>query len=294
MLKKIVTASLAAAAMTASAYAADLPVRQPPPPPPVPVCTWCGFYLGVNGGGAFTRAQSLPYLETFGGAAFFPATGLAEFGPLPSRSGGFGGGQAGINWQWGAFVAGVELDAQAARLTSAVATTIAPYLTAGNAISIATTQRIDYFGTARGRVGITFGGFGGGYGGYGGPGGFSLGGPILIYATGGFAYAGVRDGFVMTDTFGFTAANVGNNGRTGYAAGGGIEWMFLPNWSIKGEYQYINLRQGPRAAAVETVGGLGTAFAIQRINPRIEMHTARIGLNYHFTLAPAAPVVARY
>src|SRR5436309_8882298 len=126
MLKKIVTASLAAAAMTASAYAADLPVRQPPPPPPVPVCTWCGFYLGVNGGGAFTRAQSLPYLETFGGAAFFPATGLAEFGPLPSRSGRFGGGQAGINWQGRAVRGGGEPDAPAARLPSAAATPIRP------------------------------------------------------------------------------------------------------------------------------------------------------------------------
>jgi hypothetical protein len=183
--------------------------------------------------------------------------------------------------------------------------TIAPYLAAGNAISIATTQRIDYFGTARGRVGITFGGFGGGYGGGyggyggyggpGGPGGFGLGGPILLYVTGGFAYAGVRDAFVMTDTFGFTAANAGSNGRTGYTIGGGIEWMFLPNWSIKGEYQYIDLRHGPRAAATEFAGGLGTAFVISTpFAPRLQMHTARIGLNYHFTLAPAAPVVARY
>jgi outer membrane immunogenic protein len=261
-----------------------------PPPPPVPVCIWCGFYVGVNGGGAFTRSQSLPYIETFGGAPFFPAVGAAEFGPLPSRSGAFGGGQAGINWQWGMFVAGAELDAQASRISSTVATTIAPYLAPGNSISIATSQRIDYFGTARGRVGLAFGGPGWNWG--WGPTGF--GGSVLVYATGGFAFAGVREGFLMTDTFGFTAANVGNNGRTGYAAGGGIEWMFLPNWSIKGEYQYISLRQGPRAAATETVGGLGTAFVISHVNPRIDMHTARIGLNYHFTLAPAAPVVARY
>jgi len=313
MMKKILIGSIAAATMTASAYAADLPARvAPPPPPPVPVCVWCGAYVGVNGGGAFTRSQSLLYTETFGGAPFFPAGGgFVEFGPLPSRSGGFAGGQIGVNWQWGAFVAGGELDFQGARINSAVATTVVPYLGAGSAISIATAQRIDYFGTARGRVGITFGGFGGpgyggpGYGGpgYGGPGygapgygagGFGFGGPILLYVTGGFAYAGVREGFVMTDTFGFTAANNGNSGRTGYTIGGGIEWMILPNWSIKGEYQYISLRQGPRVGAIETVGGLGTAFAINHVNPRVDMHTARIGLNYHFFSAPAAPVVARY
>ena len=60
---------------------------------------------------------------------------------------------------------------------------------------------------------------------------------MLLYLTGGFAYAGVREGFAMTDTFGFSAANIGNNGRTGFAAGGGIEWIFLPNWSLKAEYQ---------------------------------------------------------
>src|SRR5436305_14188136 len=91
MFKKLVTASIAAATMTASAYAADLPVRQPPPPPPLPVYGWTGCYVGVNGGGAFTRSQSLPYTETFGGAPFFPAVGgFAEFRPLPSPSGGFG------------------------------------------------------------------------------------------------------------------------------------------------------------------------------------------------------------
>jgi outer membrane immunogenic protein len=293
MFKKLVMGAIAAASMTASAYAADLPARMaPPPPPPIPVCMWCGFYVGVNGGGAVTRAQTLPYIETFGGAPFFPgAGGFAEFGPLPSRSGGFGGGQLGINWQWGMFVAGAELDGQAARINSAVATTIAPYLTAGNSISIATTQRIDYFGTARGRVGIAFGAPN-----WGGPGGWGggFGGSVLIYATGGFAYAGVREGFVMTDTFGFTATNLGNNGRVGFAAGGGVEWKFLPNWSIKGEYQYIGLRRGPVASASEFVGLAGSAFVITHVNPPIAMHTGRIGLNYHFTLAPPAPVVARY
>jgi hypothetical protein len=82
----------------------------------------------------------------------------------------------------------------------------------------------------------------------------------------------VREGFVSTDNFGFTAATVGNNGRLGYTIGGGIEWMFLPNWSIKGEYQYIDLRHGPRAAANEFVGGVGTAFVINHVNPRIHAH----------------------
>jgi outer membrane immunogenic protein len=92
------------------------------------------------------------------------------------------------------------------------------------------------------------------------------------------------------------SANLGNNGRVGFAAGGGIEWMFLPNWSIKGEYQYIGLRQGPVASASELnpFTGLPSPFVVTHRAASIGMHTARLGINYHFFSAPAAPVVARY
>jgi outer membrane immunogenic protein len=314
MFKKILLGSIAAATMTASAYAADLPARMaPPPPPPIPVCIWCGAYVGVNGGGAWiTRSgfgnnnnNSDLFVETVGvGGVVFPVSG-GLIAQNNSQGGPFGGGQIGINWQWGMFVAGGELDFQGARINSngvGNATNIFGGLT-----TITTTQRLDYFGTARGRVGITFGGPG--------PGGFGFGGPVLLYVTGGFAYAGVRDGFASTlnvpgvigaaaipgAAITLNSANIGNNGRVGFAAGGGIEWMFLPNWSVKGEYQYIGLQRGPVAAATEFVGagpaavvGLGTPFVVTRRDPALSMHTARIGLNYHFTLAPAAPVVARY
>jgi outer membrane immunogenic protein len=271
MIKKLLISSAAATAMLGSAYAADLPSRKAPLEAPVPpVFTWTGAYVGVNGGGAWTRAHTLPYVETAGGAFFF----AGEFGPLQSRTGGFGGAQAGINYQTGMFVFGAELDFQGASLRSSAFNTFTPYLTAGNSISIGTTQRIDYFGTARGRLGVAFG-------------------PALIYATGGLAYAGVRDAFFMTDTFGFTAANSNSNARMGFAAGGGVEWMFAPNWSIKGEYLYVGLRQGPRAVAVEFVGAAATTFAINHVAPSIGMHTARLGVNYHFG-SPPAPVVARY
>src|SRR5881398_3378441 len=57
MFKKIVAASLAAATMTASAYAADLRAPAPPPPPP-PVFSWTGAYIGLNAGGVFERSNN--------------------------------------------------------------------------------------------------------------------------------------------------------------------------------------------------------------------------------------------
>ncbi len=32
-----------------------------------------------------------------------------------------------------------------------------------------------------------------------------------------------------------------NNTRTGWTAGGGVEWMFAPHWSAKLEYLYFDL-----------------------------------------------------
>jgi outer membrane immunogenic protein len=48
-MSKIFMVLVAAAAMTGSAFAADLPSRQVPPlayVPPAPILTWTGFYVG--------------------------------------------------------------------------------------------------------------------------------------------------------------------------------------------------------------------------------------------------------
>ena len=70
---------------------------------------------------------------------------------------------------------------------------------------------------------------------------------LLIYGDGGLAYGGVN---VSTSIFQanlpFTPAfaSFGNLSGTevGWTAGGGVEWMFLPNWSVKAEYLYYDQR----------------------------------------------------
>src|SRR5271155_3687759 len=59
MFRKLLLSSVALAALTGTALAADLPSRAPPPVfiPPPPIFTWTGFYVGINGGGAFGNTQ---------------------------------------------------------------------------------------------------------------------------------------------------------------------------------------------------------------------------------------------
>ena len=60
-------------------------------------------------------------------------------------------------------------------------------------------------------------------------------GPALLYATGGLAFGEVDTRVSPTDgvnSVSFSSDEV----KAGYAVGGGIEWAFAPNWSLKSEY----------------------------------------------------------
>jgi outer membrane immunogenic protein len=83
------------------AFAADLPMPGPPAPPPAyfpiaPVYNWSGFYIGVNGGGAFGNSNWTDPID--GPTGNFTVSGFLV------------GGTVGANYQLGAFVFGVEGD----------------------------------------------------------------------------------------------------------------------------------------------------------------------------------------
>jgi outer membrane immunogenic protein len=192
---------------------------------------WVGPYVGINGGYAWGGNSNLtppavtppPVITLQGGAG----------DPSFSAKGWFGGGQAGYNWQTGQIVYGVEADIQGADITGSV--------TAGGATA---TNNLNWFGTARGRIGYAAG-------------------AALVYGTGGFAVGGVHD----TLTSGTTVAHDAT--ATGYAVGGGLEYAFSPRWSGKAEYQYINLGKDDL-----TNNGATASFDH-------DYNTVRLGLNYH-------------
>jgi len=162
----------------------------------------------------------------------------ANDGPL-SPAGGFGGGQIGYNWQglfgYSPWVIGIEADFQGAGISDSVG--FGPdYLQ----------NSLNWFGTVRGRVGYAFG-------------------PALLYATGGFAYGEVESKGFLFDV---------SETQTGYVVGGGLEYKFNPAWSVKGEYQFINLDANNWNGAGPLNGSL--------FSDRSEINTFRVGLNYAF------------
>jgi outer membrane immunogenic protein len=276
MMRTFALAALAAVGLATAAAAADLPRRVAPPPPAPyypPALTWTGFYIGVNAGGIFPDKGDL----AFTGDPVFVAPIIAA-GVIPGRAGlkddGFiGGGQIGYNWQVSpAWVLGIESDFQGTSLSKDFAFT-------NGAVTTVASAKLDWFGTTRGRIG------------------WLLTPQFMVYGTGGVAYANASASFAYTDP-GVPAFAVGSVSDTqvGWTAGGGIEWAFWNNWSVKAEYLFYDL--GHRNVSAVVAGAAVPAGAFLAADRENSGSIARIGLNYRFGYAPApaysAPVVTRY
>ncbi len=92
-----------------------------------------------------------------------------------------------------------------------------------------------------------------------------------------------------------------SNTQVGWTAGGGLEWMFWPNWSAKVEYLYYDLGSVTQSFALPVVLQLHAAISYTdaslfagQVRARINGNVVRAGLNYHFNWGAPAPVVAKY
>lgn len=231
-MKKLLLAGLAAGACASNALAADLgPYRPPPPAEP--------YYEPVRNGPYNWQGLYLGVNAGYGwgndNSASFNGVGGGS-GAL-NTDGWFGGGQVGYNAQFNALVLGLEADLQGADISDTTA------LSGG--LSSVTTD-IEYFSTLRGRVGFAAG-------------------PALLYVTGGWAFADLSQSLNSPG-----ASLSSSDWETGYTVGGGIEWAFAPNWSLKSEYLYVDLGD-------QTYSSPAGTYTTQT-----DFHTARVGLNYRF------------
>ncbi len=234
-------AGLGTVAITVAASAADLPRKAPAFAPAIAtIYNWTGFYVGVHGGYATGDANS----------------GL--LGGSLDIEGGFGGAQLGFNWQapGSPWVFGVEVDSSFADIQDSFVATV-------GGVTGSIESQIDYFGTARGRIGYAWDRF-------------------LVYGTGGVAWA--NNELTLGVAFpGFAAAVSNDQTHIGWTAGAGVEWAFAPNWSAKVEYLYMDFDSEDFFA-----GPAGS------ISADAEIHTIKIGVNYRFDWGQsAAPLRVR-
>jgi outer membrane immunogenic protein len=322
MVRKVLMASVAAATIAGSAMAADLPSRHAPPPAyiPPPVFSWTGFYIGINGGGLWNGSRDFVTTSTNFGtpiALFAPvgtAAAVAATHVIPTNNQfqGLVGGTWGYNWQFNQFVLGTESDFQGVfgcnnnnnnngafgfgfagnNNNNCGGTAVGVARIGATPFSVINQQTItrglDWLSTSRVRAG------------------YLVTPSFLIYGTAGVAIGDVRVNTAISSSI---VPNIGgllpaglstfnySHIKAGFAAGGGLEWMFLPNWSVKAEALYYDLGRSTINQSFQNtiLGVVVLSNTGTQTSWRNNGVIARAGINYHFSWGAApGPVVARY
>jgi outer membrane immunogenic protein len=225
--KKIVGLLLGTAGCCVATAAIAADMGLPPPAPQFAAPPiWTGFYVGGNVGGAW---------DPTGGNN----TNCAALGDCTTAhttiTGVAGGLQAGYNYQIGVIVIGAEGTFSGSSLRGS-------YL-AADGINTLTTS-VDYFGTVTGKFGVTFG-------------------SLLLYGKGGAAWTHTKQSdFNAAESLTFTT----NYWQSGWTVGGGAEYAFSPNWSVRVEYALINTPNQPTTFSNAPTGVSFTALMHQQIN----------------------------
>lgn len=257
---------VAVAALTAgSAAAADMAVKARPAAPIVaPVFNWTGCYIGVHGGGGATRSD---FTDSF----FSEGRGSGSWG-----NGGLAGGQIGCNYQTGVLVLGIEGEGYWSGMKVREESLFGSGATSEGLVSEAK-NKWDY--TVAGRIGVAYE-------------------RAFIYGKAGWAWGeydftstrtSISPGNNFSDTF------RGNETLNGPLFGLGVEYALTNNWTVKGEYNYINYGLSPvsftrtqclNGACVVDPSRFSQSFSSEK-------HIFKFGVNYLFNVG-GGPVVARY
>jgi len=177
------------------------------------------------------------------------------------------GFQAGYNYQVNWLVLGVEGEFTWSRVRSGF-----PCVDVGDQVCSADPE---WVGTLAGRIGAAFG-------------------PALFYVKGGAAW--VHDSYSNIATCSGNQSRgdisafcgdlfVASETRPGWIVGVGAEYRFMPNWSVKVEYDY--LRFGERSIFFRDDEGNFFSELIRQ-----DMHMVKVGVNYRFGEWDSAPLSA--
>ncbi len=221
----------------------------------VPAPTWTGFYIGAHVGGFWADINNGDngYNDYYVNKIH---ANWNDYSWKNNNDGVFGGGTVGYNWQSSAFVFGVEADFGGAGLTgnwnNGMLATQNGYLWAKNDAS--------FYADVTGRLGYAAG-------------------PALFYVKGGWAYLDTNLSLGGYGTA-FGAANAANwstssNGLDGWTIGGGIEYMWSPNWSVKAEYLYFDFGR-------DNMSWTDVNNRTWDFNRDLTVNSFKVGLNYHF------------
>ncbi len=174
------------------------------------------------------------------------------------------GAHAGYNWQNGSAVYGFETDLSGMHLHSSMNGTLTfppPFLPPS---ATSTNASIDWYGTLRGRLGVTNG-------------------PLLFYGTAGLAYGNVGLNSSVS-LFESSLNSSASSTRAGWVGGVGIEYLYRPNLIFSLGYQYVDLGTLKLASALANP----PVFLSQSVSAHAQFQTVMAGFSWRFAPAGAS------
>jgi outer membrane immunogenic protein len=257
-MKKLIVAASILASSTAGASAADLGAEPRMSPMIAATYDWSGFYWGANGGWGSSR--NCWDVVTAAGT-------LVAAEGCHNATGGVVGAQFGYRTQSYAWVFGFDAQGDWANLRGSKVSN-AFFFVPGD---ITNRTRIDAFALFTGQIGYAWG-------------------STLFYVKGGAAVTTARYNDIVTTSglIGGTASDT----RVGGTVGAGLEYGFIPGWSVAVEYDHLFM--GSRNVSLSSLGIIprfppgGALVATDRIRQDIDLITLRV--NYTF----GGPSIAKY
>jgi opacity protein-like surface antigen len=236
MCDRLVACAILAVVMAGSgAGAADAPALAPvlvrKAPAPVAAYDWTGIYIGGHVGAGFSYRD-----WTFGGGSTSEAGDAAMLG-----------GQLGMNYQLGKWVAGVETDVAWGNLKEESACPDG---------SNTCWTRQTWLATVTGRIGYAFD-------------------PALFYLKGGAAFT--HSDYFKTAPLPSALDERSGGRRSGWTAGAGMEYALWNSWTLRLEYDYSDF--GSRSFAMANIA---TGAFAENVTVRQKAHEVKLGVNYLF------------
>ena len=250
---------LATAALSTPAMAADVLVPEPPAPAPYVIepvtqtTTWTGLNLGVQAGVAFGNSDNGANFNTSN-----PVFGSGVFND-DDNAGFIGGAHIGYDYQFqNNVVVGAVAD-----INYIDAETNRSYTTPSNG-TFNSNSDINYLGTVRAKLGYAFD-------------------SVLVYGSGGLAYAGVDNDVSAPSIPGYSFDSNGDDADIGYSVGAGVDVMATQNLSFGVEYLYTNLGSNEQSVTgTNTVTGDTIRYTTDSNDDDLDFHTIWAKASYHF------------
>jgi hemoglobin/transferrin/lactoferrin receptor protein len=220
-----------------------------------PAFDWTGLYIGANAGYMSGSAKAADYQLVYSGINP-QQPGDKTLGDFTGKSGGV---QAGFNYQFANnLVVGLEGDFAWTDASYNTDTYLARREMTGF------TAEVNWMAMARARVGVAVD-------------------RLFVYGAAGFAAADVdaSEFLILKSRAGEVTSSSyysDNQTMTGWTVGAGVEYAMTRNWTLKGEYNFVNLDRG----SFTNESQLGDLTATRTWRGDLDIDQVRVGVNYKF------------